>query len=70
MVYAAIAIVGGAALGLYISYLTAVHPVRKWWDWGGASAAEFKAMKDCNIAYEALTISTDFIIFLLPLKSI
>ncbi|KAF5239995.1 hypothetical protein FAUST_4579 [Fusarium austroamericanum] len=70
IIYAASAITMVCFLGSFIGYLAAVRPLDKWWAWGDATAEQFLAMQNINIAYDSLTVFTDFLIFVLPLKSI
>ncbi|RGP81841.1 hypothetical protein FLONG3_38 [Fusarium longipes] len=70
IIYVASAITSICFLGSVIAYLAAVQPIEKWWAWGDATAEQFLAMANTNIAYDSLTVFTDFLIFLLPLKSI
>lgn len=57
-------------LGSFIGYLTVVRPLEKWWAWADATEEQFQAMMNINIAYDSLTVFTDFLVFVLPLKSI
>ncbi|KAG5659904.1 hypothetical protein KAF25_003426 [Fusarium avenaceum] len=70
VIYAASVITSICFLGSVIGYLAAVQPIDKWWNWGDATAEQFLAFQNTNIAYDSLTVFTDFLIFLLPLKSI
>ncbi|RBR23797.1 uncharacterized protein FIESC28_03413 [Fusarium coffeatum] len=70
IIYVASAVTMICFLGSFIGYLVAVRPIEKWWAWGDATAEQFLAMANINIAYDALTVFTDFLIFALPLKSI
>ncbi|KAF5671668.1 integral membrane protein PTH11 [Fusarium heterosporum] len=70
IIYVASGITLVCFLGSFIGYLAAVRPIEKWWAWGDATAEQFLAMQNINIAYDSLTVFTDFLIFVLPLKSI
>ncbi|KAH7316986.1 hypothetical protein B0I35DRAFT_512804 [Stachybotrys elegans] len=69
-IYVASGITFACFFGSFVGYFTAVQPINKWWDWADATAEQFKAMERINIIYDSLTVFTDFLIFLLPLKSI
>jgi len=69
-IYVASGVVFICFLGSFLGYFTVVSPISKWWDWGDATEAQFEAMKNINIAYDALTVFTDFLVFVLPLKEI
>ena len=69
-IYVASGVVFICFLGSFLGYFTVVSPISKWWDWGDATEAQFEAMKNINIAYDALTVFTDFLVFVLPLKAI
>lgn len=70
VIYVASGVVFISFLGSFLGYFTVVTPINKWWDWGDATEAQFAAMKNINIAYDALTVFTDFLVFVLPLKAI
>ncbi|KAL7762771.1 hypothetical protein ACKLNR_009306 [Fusarium oxysporum f. sp. zingiberi] len=70
IIYVASGITFTCFFGSFIGYLAAVRPIEKWWAWGDATAEQFLAMQNINIAYDSLTVFTDFLIFVLPLKSI
>ena len=70
IIYVASGITFACFMGSVIGYLAAVRPIEKWWAWGDATAEQFLAMQNINIAYDSLTVFTDFLIFVLPLKSI
>ncbi|KAF4438751.1 integral membrane PTH11 [Fusarium acutatum] len=70
IIYVASGITFACFMGSFIGYLAAVRPIEKWWAWGDATAEQFLAMQNINIAYDSLTVFTDFLIFVLPLKSI
>ncbi|KAK0384456.1 hypothetical protein NLU13_8542 [Sarocladium strictum] len=69
-IYVASAITFVCFLGSFVGYLVAVRPISKWWAWADATADQFQAMMDVNIAYDSLTVFTDFLVFFLPLKTI
>ena len=70
VIYVASGITFLCFLGSFIGYLVVVRPISKWWAWGDATAEQFLAMSNINIAFDSLTVFTDFLVFVLPLKSI
>jgi hypothetical protein len=70
IIYAASGITGVCFLGSFVGYLAAVRPIEKWWAWADATEEQFLAMSNVNIAYDSLTVFTDFLIFVLPLKTV
>ncbi|KAH7014087.1 uncharacterized protein B0I36DRAFT_397390 [Microdochium trichocladiopsis] len=70
LIYVASGITIGCFVGSLVGYLAVVQPIEKWWAWADATEAQFEAMANINIAYDSLTVFTDFLIFVLPLKAI
>ncbi|KXJ85307.1 hypothetical protein Micbo1qcDRAFT_223454 [Microdochium bolleyi] len=70
MIYVASGITFACFVASIVGYLAAVQPIDKWWAWADATEAQFEAMANVNIAYDSMTVFTDFMVFLLPLKAI
>lgn len=69
-IYVAYGITAVCFLVSFIGYLAAVKPINKWWLWADATDTEFTSMANVNVVYDALTVFTDFLVFLLPIKTI